>query len=193
MMCGATLAGVLTICGCAASPDRADTSTRESTAPTEAPSSLVVPPVAQPLDVRAFVSDPCALLDDSQRRELGLPAASNGDDSGDSTCDLHVDPERKDPSNYLRLVVFADGGLADQYAQCGTLDCSRWTTDGVGGYPVIRATDEMLSKYGSCKILLGVADDAVVAFIDVRTDRAADGPDCERADQAATMALATLR
>lgn len=34
------------------------------------------------------------------------------------------------------------------------------TTTNIDGYPVIRATAEMISKYGSCKMLVGVADDA---------------------------------
>jgi hypothetical protein len=89
--------------------------------------------------------------------------------------------------------VIGDGGLADQYAQCGTLDCSQWTTDNVEGCPVIRATDEIISKYGSCKVFLGVADKATVAVIDVRITSSADGPDCDRADRAASMVLATLR
>lgn len=61
------------------------------------------------------------------------------------------------------------------------------------GYPVIGAIDEMISKYGSCKIFLGVADAAVVAVVDVKIDSSAGGPDCARADRAASMVLATLR
>ena len=87
-----------------------------------------------------------ALLDESQRRELGLPAAGQGDDTGSTTCDLHTDPERKDSSNY-----------------------------------------------GSCKLFVGVAYEAVVAVIDVKIDTSADGSDCDRADRAASMVLATLK
>lgn len=191
-MFGVALAGVVAVSGCTGGSDAAEPPSREPTSTTAAPASLEIPPVTQPLDVSAFVADPCALLDDSQRHELGLPAAGQGDDTGSNTCDLHADPEHKDPSNYLRLVVFGDGGLADQYAQCGTLNCSRWTSDYIDGYPVIRATDEIISKYGSCKTLLGVADDATVAVIDVKIDSSADGPDCDRADRAASMALAKL-
>lgn len=96
-----------------------------------APASLDIPPVEQPLDVSAFVADPCALLDESQRHELRLPAAGQGDDTGSATCDLHEDPEHKDSSNYLRIVIFSEDGLVDQYAQCGTLDCSEWTTGNI--------------------------------------------------------------
>lgn len=188
----AALAGVVVVSGCAGGTDATEPPSGEPTSTITAPASLEIPPVAQPLDVRAFVADPCALLDESQRQELGLPAAGQGDDTGSGTCDLHADSEQKDSSNYLRLVVFGDGGLTDQYAQCGTLNCSQWTTDNIDGYPVIRATDEMISKYGSCKIFLGVADDAAIAVIDIKTDPSADGPDCDRADQAASMALTTL-
>jgi hypothetical protein len=190
---GVALASVVAVAGCTGGSNAAEPSSSEPTSTTAPPTSLDIPPVAQPLDVSTFAADPCALLDESQRQELGLPAASKEDDTGSSTGDLHADPESKDPSNYLRLVIFADGGLADQYAQCGTLDCSQWTTDTIGGYPVIRATDELTSKYGSCKLLLGVADDATVAVVDVRIDTSADGPDCDRAERAAKMVLATLK
>jgi hypothetical protein len=50
----------------------------------------------------------------------------------------------------------------------------------------------VISKYGSCKLLLGVADNATVAIIDVQINTTADGPNCERADRAASMTLATL-
>lgn len=192
-MLGVALVGVVAMSGCTGGSDAAEPPQGEPTPTTGAPASLNIPPVAQPLDVSAFVADPCALLDDSQRDELDLPAAGQGEDTSGSTCDLHADPVHEDPSNYLRLVVFDDGGLADQYAQCGTLDCSQWTVDDIGGYPVIRATDEMISKYGSCKLLLGVADDAVVAVVDAVIDSSADGPNCDRADLAASMVLATLR
>lgn len=143
-------------------------------------------PVARPLDVSAFTADSCGLLDDSQRSELGLTTVRRQDGNA---CDLDTDD---DPMSYLRLVVFGTGGIADQYAQCDTLDCSQWTTDAIDGYPVIRATDKLISKYGSCKLLLGVADDATIAVIDVQVDTTADGPDCERADRVASMTLATL-
>jgi Protein of unknown function (DUF3558) len=153
------------------------------------PPPLTIPPVARPLNVSAFAADSCGLLDAPQRSELGLTTVRRQDGASDNACDLDTDD---DPTSYLRLVVFDTGGLADQYAQCDTLDCSQWTTDTIDGYPVIRATDEMISKYGSCKLLLGVADNATVAIIDVQIDTTADGPNCERADRVASMTLATL-
>ncbi|OLF11170.1 hypothetical protein BLA60_14400 [Actinophytocola xinjiangensis] len=149
--------------------------------------SLVIPEVGRPLEVGA---DACALLDERQRRELGLPGVVRGD--GDGTCDLHRDAQRPDESDYLRIVVFAEGGLADQYAQCGTLDCSRWTTDSIDGYPVIRAADELTAKYRGCKIFLGVSDTSVVTFVDVAVGSGAGGEDCARAERAAGMVLVTL-
>jgi hypothetical protein len=185
-MLGVVLAGLVVAAGCSGGSERA------SSGPATSSTAPAIPPVVHPLEVSGFAADPCALLGESQRHELGLPAAGRGSDAGSSTCDLHADPARKDSSNYLRLVVFEGAGLADQYKQCGTLDCSQWTIDDIDGYPVVRATDEMTAKYGSCKLLVGVADDAVVAVIDVKIDPSADGPECDRADQAASMALATL-
>lgn len=172
----------LALSGCSAGGETA----AGETSPAETP-SLVIPEVGRPLEVGA---DACALLDEGQRRELGLPGVVRGD--GDGTCDLHRDARRPDESDYLRIVVFAEGGLADQYAQCGTLDCSRWTTDSIDGYPVIRAADELTAKYGGCKIFLGVSDTSVVTFVDVAVDSGAGGEDCARAERAAGMVLVTL-
>jgi hypothetical protein len=85
-------------------------------------------------------------------------------------------------------VIFDDGGLNDQYAQYGTLDCSQWTIDTTGGYPVLRGTDEMISKPN-----LDVADDTAVAVVDVEIDTSANGPDCDRAERASSTVLETLR
>lgn len=189
---GVVVASAIALCGCAGGADTEQSAPDGSTSTVAAPHSLEIPAVARPLDVSAVSNDPCALLDESQRRELGLPAVGEPGDTSDSTCDLYVDAGHKDESNYLRLVVFDEGGLDDQYKQCGTLDCSQWTVEAIGGYPVIRAVDEMTSKYGSCKLLLGVGDDAVIAIIDVRIDASADGSDCDRAVRAATMVLKTL-
>ena len=184
--------GSIAMSGCADGADTGDSAPGGSKSTVAQPPSLEIPAIARPLDVSAVSADPCALLDESQRHELGLPAVGQRGDTSDSTCDLYVDAGHKDESNYLRLVIFGDGGLDDQYKQCGTLDCSQWTVETIGGYPVIRAVDEMTSKYGSCKLLLGVADDVAIAIIDVRIDTSAHGPDCHRAVRAATMVLTTL-
>ncbi|OLF14740.1 DUF3558 domain-containing protein [Actinophytocola xanthii] len=185
-MLGLVVAGWVAVAGCGS--DSGDSPAGESvTSPLS--TSVEVPPVARPLDVGTFVGDPCALLDEFQRRELGLPRTQ----AREATCDLRADGETADSSTYLRLVIFEDVGLTGQYAQCGTVDCSQWSVDQVDGYPVIRAPDEMIAEYGSCKIFLGVADDASVAVIDVVVDPSAGGPDCERADRVAGMVLATLR
>lgn len=110
-----------------------------------------------------------------------------------SSLEISAVAQPLDVRAYLRPVVFDDGGLDDQDEQCGTLDCSQWTVEAIGGDPVIRAVDEMTSRYGSCKVLLGVADDKTFAIIDVRIDTSADGPDCDRAVRAANMVLTTLK
>jgi hypothetical protein len=157
------LAGAVVAVGCSnGEPSRPVEQTRATTQPP----SLTIPSVTRPLNVSTFATDSCGLLDDSQRGELGLTTVRRQDDTSGNSCDLDTDDD--------------------------TLDCSQWTTDAIAGYPVIRATDELISKYGSCKLLLGVADHATVAIIDVQVDAGADGPDCERADRVASMTLATL-
>ena len=75
-----------TAVGCAGGSDSAVQPTVTSPSTVE-PAPLEIPPVTDPLDVSAFVADPCALLDEAQRADLGLPEAVEGS----ASCDLHAD------------------------------------------------------------------------------------------------------
>jgi hypothetical protein len=164
---------------------------RSATPTAPAKPSLDVPPVSKPLDVAAFADDPCALLDESQRAALGRPDAVAPKDNSSTLCDLHADAAHRDPVNYLRVGVYPEGGLASLPGQCGTLDCSRWTTDTISGYPVIRANDK-ITALGGCKLYLGVADATMVVIADIEAKAGADGPTCDRADDTASAVLETL-
>jgi hypothetical protein len=162
--------------------------------PTSAPptmmSTLDIPKVSKPLGIKDFATDPCGLLTDANRAELGLPTTAK-----DSTaCHMYTGPAEPKPLAFLGVQVMADRGLAAIYAQCGTsasARCDTWALDSVNGYPLIRANGDTERKYGSCKQFLGVSDQAVILINDVRTGQAT-APDCARSDRVAAMVTANL-
>jgi hypothetical protein len=62
----------------------------------------------------AFVADPCGLLSEADRTELGLPTATN--DS--ASYSPHTGPVDGKPLEFLRIQVMDDRGLTDIQAQC---------------------------------------------------------------------------
>jgi hypothetical protein len=149
-----------------------------------------IPAVSKPLDTKAFIADPCGLLTEANRMEIGLPTATKDN----ASCNLHTGPAGASPLEFLRIQVMADRGLADIQAQCGTsasARCDTWSVDSVNGYPLLRANGETERRYGSCKEFLGVSDNAVVLINDVRTGKATN-PDCTRSDKVAAMVITKL-
>lgn len=162
-----------------------------STAPAK---PLDIPSVAKPLDIKGFTADPCALLTESDRIELGLPTAEKDDTTGRIACDLHTGTAGQKPLDYLRVQIMTTRGLRGLTAQCGTSAaavCDGWVVDSVAGYPVVRANGEMETKYGACKEFVGISDQAVILINDIRT-RSASAPDCARADRIAAMVIRSL-
>lgn len=159
-------------------------------APSPTSSRPDIPAISKPLDIKAFVADPCGLLPEADRTELGLPTATK--DS--ASCSLHTGPMGAKPLEFLRIQVMDDRGLTDIQAQCGTsasARCDGWSVDSVNDYPLLRANGETERKYGSCKEFLGVSDNAVVLINDVRTGQATN-PDCTRSDKVAAIILTKL-
>jgi hypothetical protein len=162
--------------------------------PTSAPpttaSELHIPKVSKPLDVRDFTADPCGLLTEANRMELGLPTTAKDN----AACDMYTGPAESKPLVFLRVQVMADRSLSAIYGQCGTsasARCDGWSVGSVNDYPLLRANGETERKYGSCKQFLGVSDSAVVLINDVRTGQATN-PDCTRSDKVAAMILTKL-
>lgn len=158
------------------------------------PTTVDVPSVSKPLDAKEFTDDPCAMLTETDRAELGLPTAEKNDELGRAACDLHAGTAGQKPLEFLRVQIMAARGLKGLTAQCGTSEaarCDGWVVDSVEGYPVIRANGELEAKYGACKEFLGISDHAVILINDVRT-RSASAPDCARADRTAAMVIRSL-
>lgn len=188
--------GVLSV-GCSgnpATPGGSGTTTGSRT-------SLAVPAVPSPLDVEAFRDRPCDLISEQQAGDLGLPLAQEDGTGGYVACKWRADSN--DPRSLEALSVrVQESGLDSIAQQCkGRSDCDTWIVDTIADYPVIRANGQLESKYGFCRLFVGVADD--VAFMVTDGDRDsigkgvaegdAGGPRCDRADRAATMVIHTLR
>lgn len=209
------LVGVLAGCGAETAPPGATTAATTAPGTTTAPATaagtttasatapgtrtapatrpdLTVPKVAAPLDPGPRSADPCALVPETTRTAIGLPAAMRTDVSGQTACDLAADTSTPKPLRFLRIQVIAGRGLADYTAQCGSANCDTWSMGEVDGYPVIRANGELESRYGSCKLFLGVSDTATVLVNDARTEQAT-APDCGRAETVAAAVITTLR
>ena len=157
-------------------------------------SRLNIPTVPQPLDASALTADPCGLLSEANRAELGLPTDAQDNTAGRIACDLHSGAPGSKPLEYVRIQVMSDRGLTGIYAQCGTsasARCDTWTLDSLAGYPLIRANGETERRFGSCKQFLGISDRATILINEVKTGRST-APDCGRADRVATMVVENL-
>jgi hypothetical protein len=146
------------------------------------PSDYEVPPIADPLDPGRFAADPCALLTPEQRTEFGLPDTERNEFAGTVSCLLH---SSGDTVTTVQLELMPDRGLPDMVAQCrgqnAPAACSTWAPTSVEQYPAV------LDDGGLCRLMVGVAEQAVLLVNDVPE------PECQRATEIATAALTTLR
>lgn len=179
MRAAAMTALALLLAGCAGGSGDADS---QVTAPSGLPSGYTVPPVPAPLEPGRFAADPCALLTVEERTGFGLPDTERKELAGTVECLLHPSG---DSLTTVQLQVMTDRGLADLVARCHAADapaaCATWAPDTVDGYPAV------LDSGGQCRIMVGVAERAVLLVNDVAE------PGCGRAGELAATALATLR
>jgi hypothetical protein len=184
--------------GCAGNPG---TPTSPGTT-TASSASLAVPAVSNPLDASRFGDAPCGLIPEQQARGLGLPFAREERTGSRVACTWHADQTNPSPVDALTVTVQTDSGLAAIARQCrGRTECDSWTMATITGYPAIRANAQLESKYGLCRLFVGIADNAAILITDGDLDAIrkgatqgdAGGPRCDRADHAATIALQTLK
>jgi hypothetical protein len=178
-----------------APPAGPGTSTRSS-------ASLAVPAVSNPLDVSRFRDAPCELISEQQAGELRMPFAKEERTGSRVVCTWRADRNDPNPLEALSIRFQTGSGLAAIAQQCkGRTECDSWTVDEVSDYPVIRANGPIESKYGRCRLFVGVADDVAFLIADGNLDAIqqgategdAGGPRCDRADHAATLAIQTLK
>lgn len=167
--------------GCAEEPTD-DPTVGTPTSVSGLPEDYEVPAVTDPLDPAPFAADPCALLTASQREGFGLPDTERQELAGDVECLLHP---AGDTVTSVQLRLMTDRGLADLVAQCRTDNapaaCATWAPAEVETYPAV------LDTGGQCRLMVGIAERAVLLVNDVAESK------CPRATDIATAALTTLR
>jgi hypothetical protein len=175
MRTAAALALALLLAGC--SGESGDTG-NPATTQSGLPSGYEVPPIGEPLNPGRFADDPCALLTAEARTGFGLPDTEEKELAGTAECLLHP---AGDTVTTAQLQLMTDRGLADLVAQCRSAKACAWTPTTVDQYPAV------LDSGGQCRLMVGVAEQAVLLVNDVTQ------PECPRATEIATTALATLR
>ncbi|MCA1655429.1 MAG: DUF3558 domain-containing protein, partial [Pseudonocardiaceae bacterium] len=164
--------------------------------------SLAVSAVPSPLDASAFRDAPCDLISERQAGELGLPVVQEERSGGRVACTWRAETNDPNPLEALSIRVQTASGLGAIAQQCSSrTECDSWTVDTISDYPVIRANGQLESKYGRCRLFVGVADNVAFLVTDGDLDAVskgategdAGGPRCDRADQAATIAIQTLK
>jgi hypothetical protein len=163
-----------------------------------ASTSRTVPTVQNPLDVSRFPADACALITAQEATGLGLSVSEKDDMGGRTACEWRKD--NGSPLEVLRVQVLKNYGLAKISAEC-KIGCNTWPVTEVAGYPALHANGQLESKYGMCRLYVGLTDSSSVLVTDgdietmqkAATQGTASGPKCDRADQAAALVVRKLR
>jgi hypothetical protein len=187
------LAAALTACSDGSPPAaQLPTSTSRAVPP------MQIPPVQNPLDAAKFPADACTLITTQDATGLGMPVSEKDDMGGRIGCEWRKD--NGSPLEVLRVQVLKNYGLAKIAAEC-KISCDTWSVTEVAGYPAIHANGQLESKYGMCRLYVGLSDSSSVLVTDgdieamqkAATQDTASGPKCDRADQAAGLAVQKLR
>jgi hypothetical protein len=169
------------------------------TTPAAPPSTTnTVPTVRNPLDTAKFPADACALITQREAAGLDLPVSEKDDMGGRVACEWRKD--NGSPLEVLRVQVLKNYGLAKISAEC-RIGCETWSATEVAGYPAIHANGQLESKYGMCRLYVGLNDSSSLLVTDgdieamrkAATQGTASGPKCDRADQAAALVVERLK
>ncbi|MCT2583719.1 DUF3558 domain-containing protein [Actinophytocola gossypii] len=184
-MRAAVISGVavvlLVLAGCA---DSEAGQARPEALPTQTglPADYEAPTIADPLEPGRFANDPCALLSEERRIELGLPDAERKERFGTFECLLHPPGDR---ITTVQVKLMLDRGLADLVEMCrgeyAPESCESWGPTEVERYPAI------LDTGGLCRLMTGVAERMVVLVVTL------EEPGCRKATEISETAVATLR
>ena len=186
LLASLVLAVTLTACSSGTTP----------AAPPPTSTSRAIPAVQNPL--ARFPADACTLITSQEATGLGLPVSEKDDMGGRIACQWAKD--NGSPLEVLRVQVLKDYGLAKISAEC-KIGCGTWSVTEVAGYPAIRANGQLESKYGMCRLYVGLSDSSSLLVTDgdpegmqkAATQGTASGPKCDRADQAAALVVQKLR
>lgn len=188
--CGETESGTL-------SPG--DDSTSAGTQPPSEPSQAdpgdpdgQAPPVENPLDPELLLSEPCDLLTESQRDELGITdgTQSTGSISDEEVCSWKQEAESAN-NIYISALPDTPDGLSTIYANRESGDHFEPVT--IDGYPAVFAAKQGTASDDMCKLFVGITDETV-ASVDSSFLKPQDSEDlCEYAHDAAEAMIDTLQ
>ncbi|WP_460403999.1 DUF3558 domain-containing protein [Actinophytocola sediminis] len=152
------------------------------------------PLVANPLDASHFIADPCAVLDQEQLASLGVTRPGIPETTGAVAeqvgpfCSWHASAE-EDSTIGVGFVTGNNNGLSDTYRGRDQFEDFRPTE--IDEYPAVFANSPDLRSSGMCNIVVGVSDS--LAFSATEQGSLDASGSCDRAEQVATAALATIQ
>ena len=189
----AALAAITAVTACTTTADgtpRPGSSTSES--PSFAPTTSAkneAPQVATPLDVSAFIAEPCSLLTTAQLRSLAVnpPGELTELDGAPDGCNWHG----ADGSFGIGWLKENEGGLSDTYRRGPEMNAYFIETS-VDGYPGVFADGTDGRPSGVCGIVVGVSD-TLTFYAQVSNGKLDADQSCTYAKQVATAAIATIK
>lgn len=171
-----------------------------TTQPTSSPASSnpAVPKVAQPLDVSAFVADPCGLVPQDTMAGLGYSSPGTAHDKAQSPAGPDCGWINSDNGRNLAVILQTNnrdsgiGGLAGIYTgrDTGQLLLLEPAPD-VMGYPAVYSDRQDRRDRGACNLVVGVADDLVFSVGDQGYTGSQDS--CDAAQRVAAAVVKTLK
>ncbi|MEU5691323.1 DUF3558 domain-containing protein [Actinosynnema sp. NPDC020468] len=173
------------------SPDRADPTSAGPTSTTSAPSSSPATSKAKavrPKTIDIGDVDPCSLLTDAQRAQVGLnrpPAKSVNDGTGWPNCVT----SREDRLWVLNVALSPSTGV--EYYTDGHLPANVENVQ-VGGFPAVRVSAKSKGTTNNCTVAVDVSDHQLVDVKVSSFGETSQEKTCELAPQIAELVIATL-
>ncbi|WP_291412908.1 DUF3558 family protein [Actinophytocola sp.] len=164
----------------------------ESSAPSE-DETYGAPAVDTPLDATAFLTQPCAVLSQTQLAAFdvsrpGIPTTTGAvAENAGPFCTWHANPDLGSTIG-VGFLTGNKNGLSDTYRGRGQFEYFEPTT--VEEYPAVYASSPDLRASGDCLIVVGISDS--LTFNATEQGRLDAQGSCDRALAVATAALATL-
>jgi hypothetical protein len=167
-------------------PQAARTAAPHTGAPsTSRRSGKSAPQVSKPLNTASLTSDPCSVLSDRQRTQLGL-----GDGTAKSPgCEWAY---TTDQSGHVDIAVDPNpGGLQAFYDQRGKFAYFQSTL--AFGYPAVYAADKDLRTQGQCELHVALTDQQTAAVTTQITSGTGATNPCSFALKAGVDLIETLK
>ncbi|MFF5985808.1 DUF3558 domain-containing protein [Prauserella flavalba] len=187
----AVLATATTLGACGGGEEPEQSPAPSPSAPSS--SAQAAPPVSEPLDATALVSDPCAALSPADLSELGFAEGRQEAAAGAENATACVWEYAAESGNRVDLSVVTENenGLSAIYEQRSRNDYFEETE--IAGYPAVHTATIDNRTDGGCGLWVGV-DEKTTIFVLTNFDYGPEVSDpCPVADRVAEATIATLR